>query len=69
VRLHLPILTNSRVRFEVNGRPVVMAPGEVWYLRLSDPHSVDNAGDDARIHLVIDAEMSPWLAAQLGGQG
>jgi len=67
VRLHVPIVTNSRVRFEVNRRPVVMAPGEVWYLRLSDPHRVDNAGADARIHLVIDAEMSPWLAAQLGG--
>ncbi|RSV39699.1 aspartyl beta-hydroxylase [Sphingomonas sp. ABOLE] len=65
VRLHLPILTNSRVRFEVNRRPVVMAPGEVWYLRLSDPHRVDNAGADARVHLVIDAAMSPWLDAQL----
>lgn len=67
VRLHIPILTNSQVRFEVNRRPVVMAPGEVWYLRLSDPHRVDNAGADARVHLVIDAEMSPWLHAQLCG--
>lgn len=69
VRLHLPIVTSSQVRFEVNRRPVAMAPGEVWYLRLSDPHRVENAGPDARIHLVIDAEMSPWLASQLGGQG
>lgn len=69
VRLHIPILTNSRVRFEVNRQPVVMAPGEVWYLRLSDPHRVDNAGADARVHLVIDAEMSPWLDAQLCGSG
>ncbi len=68
-RLHLPIVTNPQVRFEVNRRPVVMSPGEVWYLRLSDPHRVDNAGDTARIHLVIDAELSPWLAAQLGGNG
>ncbi|OAN63892.1 aspartyl/asparaginyl beta-hydroxylase domain-containing protein [Sphingomonas sp. TDK1] len=67
-RLHIPILTNSQVRFEVNRDPVVMAPGEVWYLRLSDPHRVDNAGADARVHLVIDAEMSPWLDAQLRGR-
>jgi hypothetical protein len=68
VRLHVPIVTNAQVRFEVNRCPVVMAPGEVWYIRLSDPHRVDNAGTVARIHLVIDAEMSPWLAAQLGGK-
>lgn len=69
VRLHVPIVTSSEVRFEVNRRPVEMAPGEVWYLRLSDPHQVENAGSQARIHLVIDADMSPWLETQLGGQG
>lgn len=69
VRLHAPIVTNSKVRFEVNRRPVVMAPGEVWYLRLSDPHRVENGGSEARIHLVIDAEMSPWLESQLHGGG
>lgn len=67
VRLHVPIVTNPQVCFEVNRSPVTMAPGEVWYLRLSDPHRVDNAGGTPRIHLVIDADMNPWLAAQLAG--
>lgn len=65
VRLHIPILTNPGVRFYVNGNSVAMAPGETWYLRLSDPHRVDNFGDVPRVHLVIDADLSPWLIRQL----
>jgi hypothetical protein len=65
VRLHVPIVTNAEVVFRVNRRRVTMVPGEVWYLRLSDPHSVDNHGTSDRVHLVIDAAMSPWLAEQL----
>jgi hypothetical protein len=65
VRLHVPILTNPEVRFYVNSRAVPMRPGEVWYLRLSDPHRVDNPGASARVHLVIDADLNPWLEDQL----
>ena len=65
VRLHIPILTNPGVRFYVNGTSVAMAAGETWYLRLSDPHRVDNLGDSPRVHLVIDADLSPWLIGQL----
>ena len=53
-RIHVPIATNADVVFEVNRRPVDMAPGEAWYLRLSDPHRVANRGTTDRIHLVID---------------
>ncbi len=70
VRLHIPIRTNPQVRFCVNRRPVAMRPGELWYLRLSDVHSVENGGATDRVHLVIDAAMNPWLAAELArGQG
>ena len=44
---------------------VVLSEGECWYLRLSDPHSVENNGQSDRVHLVIDAKVNPWLAAQL----
>jgi len=64
-RLHIPVRTNPDVEFLLNGTPVVMAPGECWYLRLSDPHSVRNNGDEPRTHLVIDAPMSPGLEALL----
>jgi hypothetical protein len=39
-----------------------MAAGELWYLRLSDPHSVHNAGETARVHLVVDCIMNAALA-------
>jgi aspartyl/asparaginyl beta-hydroxylase len=61
VRLHVPIETNDGVDFRLNGEQVVLGEGECWYLRLSDPHSVANRGDRDRIHLVIDAIVSPWL--------
>ena len=65
VRLHIPITTSPDVDFLLNGTRVIMEPGELWYLRLADPHSVVNHGDADRVHLVIDATMNPWLEALL----
>jgi len=64
-RLHIPITTNPDVDFRLNGTRIVMEPGSVWYLRLSDPHSVANRGDDDRVHLVIDAVANDWLKITL----
>ena len=61
-RLHVPIVTNPEVDFRVNQRRVDMVPGELWYVRLSDPHSVTNRGCTDRVHLVIDATINPWLS-------
>jgi hypothetical protein len=66
VRLHIPIVTNSGVTFLLNGSRVVMEAGSVWYLRLSDPHSVVNAGDTARVHMVIDANAGDWIRSLAG---
>jgi hypothetical protein len=63
VRLHVPVITNDRVAFLLNQTRVVMPAGTTWYLRLTDPHSVANAGDTDRVHLVIDAEVNDWIAA------
>lgn len=60
-RIHVPITTNPQVEFMVNRAPVPMAPGEMWYLRLSDPHSVANRGTTDRVHLVIDTVVDDWL--------
>lgn len=65
IRLHVPIVTNREVDFRVNGAPVTMAPGELWYLRLADPHRVLNRGATPRVHLVIDCAMSEPLGALL----
>jgi len=60
-RLHVPIATNAKVDFRLNGTRVVLAEGECWYLRLSDPHSVRNGGDRDRVHLVVDTVVDAWL--------
>jgi hypothetical protein len=60
-RLHVPIATNDRVEFLLNGVAVTMAPGNAWYLRLTDPHEAANRGTTDRVHLVIDAEVDSWL--------
>jgi mannose-6-phosphate isomerase-like protein (cupin superfamily) len=65
VRLHVPVTTGPGVRFYLNGEPVPMRPGECWYLRLSDPHRVDNDGPEERVHLVIDARVNDWLRRML----
>jgi quercetin dioxygenase-like cupin family protein len=61
VRLTIPITTNDAVEFFLNGEPVPMKPGECWYLRLSDPHRVVNAGSTERISLTIDMVPNEWV--------
>lgn len=63
VRLHIPVVTNPRVEFLINRERVILEAGSVWYLRLSDPHSVSNRGSSGRVHLVIDALVNPWIQA------
>ena len=60
-RLHIPITTNDKVLFKLNNERVILNEGECWYLRLSDPHSVENKGETARVHMVIDVTVNEWL--------
>ncbi len=64
-RLHVPVATNPHVDFRLNGKRIDMSVGSAWYLRLSDPHAVDNRGTTPRVHLVIDCEVDAWLAGLL----
>jgi hypothetical protein len=64
-RLHVPITTGAGVTFLLNRRAVAMAPGELWYLRLLDPHSATNRGTSERVHLVVDVVVDDWLRALL----
>ncbi|NGM36098.1 aspartyl/asparaginyl beta-hydroxylase domain-containing protein [Methylobacterium sp. DB0501] len=63
VRLHVPVITHDGVAFRLNGRRVPMAAGTCWYLRLSDLHAVENPGPGERVHLVLDAQVTPALSA------
>lgn len=61
VRIHIPVLTSPAVDFRLNGTQVVMPAGSAWYLRLSDPHSVTNRSDQARVHIVADFTVNDWM--------
>jgi hypothetical protein len=62
VRIHVPVVTNADVEFYLNRSRVVLDAGSSWYLRLSDPHSVDNRGTTDRVHMVIDAQVNDWIS-------
>lgn len=61
IRLTIPIFKNDKVVFFLNGTPVPMQPGECWYLKLTDPHKIDNLGDTERVNLTIDMIPNDWV--------
>jgi len=61
IRLHVPVFTNESVEFLLNGTAVPLLPGELWYMRLSDSHSVRNLGQTERIQLSIDMVVNDWI--------
>ena len=67
IRLTIPILSNDGVEFLLNGERVPMRPGECWYLRLSDPHRIINAGATERINLSIYVVPNAWVRSLIEG--
>lgn len=68
-RIHIPVKTNSKVEFILNGNLLPMQAGECWYANFSLPHFVSNYGDEDRFHLVIDCIRNEWsdaLFAEIG---
>jgi len=65
IRLTIPILVNDQVTFYLNGKPLGMGLGECWYLRLTDPHKIINAGDTQRINMSIDMIPNEWVTSQI----
>lgn len=53
-RFHIPLITNDRVSYTVNGETVHMREGEAWEINNLKPHSVLNNGNEDRVHLLID---------------
>ncbi|MEO1260751.1 MAG: aspartyl/asparaginyl beta-hydroxylase domain-containing protein [Bacteroidota bacterium] len=69
VRLTIPIQTNDGVIFYLNREPVPMQPGECWYLRLTDPHAINNAGATERVNLTIDMIPNEWVRSMIMDSG
>jgi hypothetical protein len=68
-RLHIPITSNDRTRFLIDGHELTMQPGECWYADFGLPHSVTNAGDTDRVHLVVDGLRNAWSDEVFGRAG
>ena len=60
-RIHIPIVTNSDVKFQLSHEDCRWGAGEVWYGDFSFPHRVHNGGREGRIHLVLDVHVSEKL--------
>lgn len=59
-RLHIPIVTNPKVDFILDGERLNMQPGECWYTNVNYVHSVSNEGATDRVHLVFDGRRNEW---------
>ena len=53
-RIHIPIYTNPRVRFMIDGRAQKMAIGRVYEINNQKKHSVMNKGAEGRINFIFD---------------
>lgn len=53
-RIHVPITTNSRVRFMIDGRPYKLEVGQAYEINNQLRHSVMNKGEEDRITLIFD---------------
>lgn len=53
-RIHVPVITNEKVDFLLEGEKMDLLAGECWYMNFDLPHSLVNNGDSDRVHLVID---------------
>jgi len=53
-RIHVPITTNPRVRFMIDGRPHQLQVGQAYEINNQKNHSVMNKGQDDRITFIFD---------------
>lgn len=53
-RIHVPITTNNKVRFMIDGRPYRLEPGQAYEINNQLRHSVINSGSEDRITFIFD---------------
>ena len=53
-RIHLPIITNSSVKFFIDDIPYEFPPGRCFELSNDRKHAVKNMSNEDRIHLIVD---------------
>ena len=53
-RIHIPITTNPRVRFMIDGRPYQLEVGQAYEINNQKRHSVMNKGVEDRVTFIFD---------------
>ncbi len=53
-RIHVPVTTNPRVRFMIDGRPHQLQVGQAYEINNQKNHSVMNKGNEDRITFIFD---------------
>ena len=53
-RIHVPVTTNPRVRFMIDGRPHQLSVGRAYEVNNQKKHSVMNKGTEDRITFIFD---------------
>jgi hypothetical protein len=71
-KIHVPLLTNDRVTFYVDGVGYHLPEGEAAEVNNTGVHAVKNEGDSDRIHLIFeyydaDQPEPEWLARVTAG--
>lgn len=67
-RIHIPITTNPRVRFMIDGRPYRFEIGQAYEINNQKTHSVMNKGAEDRITFIFDYVPADQVAAGNAGQ-
>ncbi|MBN8431297.1 aspartyl/asparaginyl beta-hydroxylase domain-containing protein [Microbulbifer salipaludis] len=67
-RIHIPITSNAKVRFNIGGRPYRFEVGKVYELNNQLQHSVMNRGSEDRITFIFDY-LPPTKRGQIAASG
>ena len=72
-RIHVPVTTNNKVRFMIEGRPHRLQVGNAYEINNQKRHSVLNSGDEDRITFIFDYVPGPrtdrGVSSKLGQDG
>jgi len=62
MRMHIPVITNPNVFFEVEGEYYHLSSGNLYFTDTIAIHSVLNNSDEDRLHIILDCELTLELA-------
>jgi aspartyl/asparaginyl beta-hydroxylase (cupin superfamily) len=63
-RHHIPIITNNKVWFIIDGEKKHLAEGEIWEIDNTKEHEVQNLSDKDRVHLIVDIIPNMFIGKQ-----